>query len=243
MQGYEKLLSTYQDIDPDKKPENLIIKSKGGNGLAGILIGNFIYEEGLNVKVNRYCLSSCANYIFPAGNKKILSIDALVIFHGGFDQGNLLSKIVSAFKSIKEGAVDFKDDKAGKEAAIRFRESSITNAYVKHFPSYANCKYKSNSEITPEEAAKLCLSSMKNIEYDFYERIMINRRLPYEGQVGIYESKYKSYEFMGFYYDQEALQALGIHSLKVSRNWNPSSNRYFENAYLVDQIQTPKEHP
>ena len=46
-------------------------------------LGNWVHDHKLDVKVMEYCLSSCANYVFPAGAHKIVSNFAVIGFHGG----------------------------------------------------------------------------------------------------------------------------------------------------------------
>lgn len=59
------------------------IKSVGGEVNSGLDLADFINENHLNIEVNEYCLSSCANYIFTAANEKLISNSALIGFHGG----------------------------------------------------------------------------------------------------------------------------------------------------------------
>ena len=67
-------------------PETLVITSKGGETFAGIELGRWVFENNLDVTITAYCMSSCANYVFPAGNKKVLEPDAAVVWHGGATQ-------------------------------------------------------------------------------------------------------------------------------------------------------------
>jgi len=64
-------------------PVTLIITSKGGETMAGIELGRWVFRNGLDVVVTEYCLSSCANYVFPAGNMKTLEPSAALAWHGG----------------------------------------------------------------------------------------------------------------------------------------------------------------
>ena len=64
------------------KPERLVISSPGGDVQAGIELGEWIHQHKLNVEVADLCASSCANYVFPAANKKYLRKDSVLIWHG-----------------------------------------------------------------------------------------------------------------------------------------------------------------
>ena len=77
----EQLSRIYQQSTP--KPEWLSIKSRGGEIDDGIALGNWIADHKLHLQVLEYCLSSCANYVFPAANKKQISHFAIIGFHGG----------------------------------------------------------------------------------------------------------------------------------------------------------------
>jgi ATP-dependent protease ClpP protease subunit len=80
-EGFNKVVSLY--AEQNKKPALLKINSKGGEVLSGIAFGNWIREHRLSVEVTDYCFSSCANYIFPAGKRKILNPQAALYWHGG----------------------------------------------------------------------------------------------------------------------------------------------------------------
>jgi hypothetical protein len=61
----------------------LAIRSGGGETSAGLELGKWVRTRKLDVKVLEMCFSSCANYVFPAGRKKIVSNFAVVGYHGG----------------------------------------------------------------------------------------------------------------------------------------------------------------
>jgi hypothetical protein len=64
--------------------ERLVISSRGGGVEAGIALGRWVRERGLDVEVADVCLSSCANYVFTAGARKILRPGAVVGWHGSY---------------------------------------------------------------------------------------------------------------------------------------------------------------
>ena len=63
-------------------PSALRITSVGGDIEAGMRIGAYIHEKRIDVVVSGACLSSCANYIFPAGRKRIIEEGGYVGWHG-----------------------------------------------------------------------------------------------------------------------------------------------------------------
>lgn len=73
----------FERID-DRNISRLIIRSSGGEVEAGIELGNRVYRQKIDVEVSEYCLSSCANYVFTAGNRKIIPKGAVVAWHGNY---------------------------------------------------------------------------------------------------------------------------------------------------------------
>ena len=63
---------------------SLEISSGGGEVDAAIELGYWIHAHDIDVVVTDYCLSSCANYIFPAGKEKIIRQGAVVAWHGNY---------------------------------------------------------------------------------------------------------------------------------------------------------------
>lgn len=76
-----KLFELYDNL-PDK-PTELSIRSPGGEVNTGMELGAWIYERKMTVKVMEFCMSSCANYVFPAAAQKIVSNFAVIGYHGG----------------------------------------------------------------------------------------------------------------------------------------------------------------
>lgn len=64
------------------KPDKLIISSQDGDISLGMELGSWVKDNNLDIEVSNICASSCANYVFPAGNKKYLRKDSVLIWHG-----------------------------------------------------------------------------------------------------------------------------------------------------------------
>lgn len=73
-----------------ERPRTLTITSDGGDVEASMELGTWIFEKGLDVYIPEYCMSSCANYVFTAGKRKVLGDTALLIWHGGSTQEDLV---------------------------------------------------------------------------------------------------------------------------------------------------------
>jgi len=68
-----------------KAVQRLIITSSGGEVEAGIALGQWVFDHSINIEVPEYCMSSCANYVFPAGHHKIIGAGAIVAWHGNYN--------------------------------------------------------------------------------------------------------------------------------------------------------------
>ena len=66
----------------DKNINRLILNSGGGETLAALKIANKLMSQIDIVIVDGICGSSCANYLFTIGKKKIIKSNSLVGYHG-----------------------------------------------------------------------------------------------------------------------------------------------------------------
>lgn len=75
---------TYKEFSKfyeSNKIDTLVINTIGGSVIDGMEIGEIIRRDKLNVSVDGYCISSCANYFFLLAYGK--TIKGIVGFHGG----------------------------------------------------------------------------------------------------------------------------------------------------------------
>jgi hypothetical protein len=66
-------------------PRKLVVSSPGGISITGLKIGEDIKSYKLNIEVANACLSACANYFFPAANRKIFSDSDALAWHGSYN--------------------------------------------------------------------------------------------------------------------------------------------------------------
>ncbi len=71
----------------------IVINSVGGDTQYGRKLGSWVFEQNLIVEVEGGCFSSCANYVFPAGRKKIIRQGAFVGWHGSEAQQRIIEDI------------------------------------------------------------------------------------------------------------------------------------------------------
>ena len=69
----------------------IVINSGGGDTRLGRELGLWVHEHGLDVEVDAACFSSCANYVFPAGDNKTIREGAFVGWHGNERQFDFLT--------------------------------------------------------------------------------------------------------------------------------------------------------
>jgi len=62
--------------------EEVILDSSGGDVEAALLIGKHIAARNVAIRVRKWCLSSCANYLFTAGARRVIAPGGIVGFHG-----------------------------------------------------------------------------------------------------------------------------------------------------------------
>jgi hypothetical protein len=103
------------------RPAILSIRSKGGVTGAGIELGRWVHAQGLTVKVMEYCFSSCANYVFPAAPRKVVSNFAVIGYHGGLSS--------MSFQLDGEQEAMLKTLPAGQREALRAKlEQAVLEA-------------------------------------------------------------------------------------------------------------------
>lgn len=75
------------------------INSGGGDIETAIKIGRIIHDKGIDIEVRRLCLSSCANYLFPAAKNKIINYGSIVGFHGSPNSDD--SKLITTVDGVR----------------------------------------------------------------------------------------------------------------------------------------------
>jgi hypothetical protein len=93
----------------DGSPTTLMIRSGGGDVAAGMIFGEWVDARALEVVVVDYCVSSCANYVFMAGKKKLVLPGGVVAWHGDAHQhslGDALDKLGAAPRAKLHAELD-----------------------------------------------------------------------------------------------------------------------------------------
>lgn len=73
---------------PPDRPVYIVLHSGGGEVKSGIDMANAILDRQATTIVDGVCASSCANYVFVAGKKRIVNEASLLLYHGGITETN-----------------------------------------------------------------------------------------------------------------------------------------------------------
>lgn len=107
------------------KPARLVINSSGSPVENGLDIGNWLYDNGLDIMVVDKCMSSCANYIFPAAKNKEISDGAVVAWHGSLSDLLADSELEESLKFVDRqhpGLTLIQREKMKEQARISFAQ-------------------------------------------------------------------------------------------------------------------------
>lgn len=97
-----------------RKIQTLVVDSAGGEIVTSMDFGDWVANRKVDVVVERLCLSSCANYIFPAARTKVIQPGAVVAWHGSARQRDLTVEL--------NQIIDERVDKLGLSAAEKERK-------------------------------------------------------------------------------------------------------------------------
>ncbi|MGL6115563.1 MAG: hypothetical protein ACRC1R_11150 [Cetobacterium sp.] len=68
------------------KVKGLVLNSRGGEINLGIDLGEWVYDNKIDIYVKNYAFSSMANYVVPAGKNIFLYKNSMIGWHGGATQ-------------------------------------------------------------------------------------------------------------------------------------------------------------
>jgi len=125
-----ELASALEETLLDLTVTELWIRSGGGDVEAGHRMGRRIRERNLKVVVDQYCISSCANYIFTAGAKRVLPDGAYVVWHGNAQQKDgrefeRCGRTVSSFDGLVMLPEEIAEAKKDAEGIARRRAQDL----------------------------------------------------------------------------------------------------------------------
>ena len=232
--AFQTLLSLYNNAAI--KPTTLHINSLGGDGLAGILLGKFIFKHGLKLSISEHCMSSCANFVFTSSSQVTLHPNALIVFHGSFYQENLALKF-SKWYELELQQKPHEDLQSGKESTIKVVKDNEKLLSNKYYPlSQKFCSVAGNQQESRHQAddmAEACVGYLRQQESDHFTRVAVDSKISFWGQIGGYKAIYESYQYIGFYYSLDDLKNFGIKNIKIEggKEWSPYASPYYPKVY------------
>jgi len=218
----------------------VVTGSGGGDNFSALALGILIHRHGWDVEIVDYCLSACATFIFPAGKTKYLHRQSMLMFHGGPHQENLLEQAKENDRrtSMNRARTEFVTLPQANEGAARTefvtlarsnKENSVSVAPIT--PAYLEVHEFLSIPVgsTSEE-----IIAWRKAADQFYEQLGITTSLPTYGQLGGYESTYKSGKYQGFLYRLDSLRRFGIDNVELKDGeWHPERHFLYPQVYEV----------
>lgn len=211
----EGVFALYEQASP--KPTALLIESYGGGAAAAMRLGMWMLDNELDVKVDRYCYSSCANYVFLAGRNKYLSPHASLMWHGGTTQPinrsdleHLLDDMLGALEPEARDAV----------LANRSRERLL-------------------------ELLEMSRLELIARETEFFRRIGVDQRITVLGHLFEHELLANDHDYAGWDLSLRDLAKLGVHGVEVvgDEPWQPQPIRDNLFVYRIQLDRLPAFSP
>ena len=193
------------------KPLNLVISSMGGEIQAGIEFGKFVHAQKLNVIVKEYCHSSCANYVFAAGNKRYVDSVTDLWFHtGDRDIYHYLNDYLRNGKKVFQQDCG-EESKNTKGVSILVKDDSCASSELIDRAQY--------------------LFTAVDTEIQFYRRINVDPLLPYYGKILLDELCVGN--DCVYYYSEKAFKNMGI-SLELTNKRESNLGSSVKDLYAID---------
>ena len=205
----------YQEASP--KPTTLLIESYGGAAGAAMRLAMWMLDNELDVRVDTFCYSSCANYVFLAGRNKLLASRASLMWHGGVTQPidragleHLLDDMLGVLEPDAREAV----------LAERSRERLLEQLEMSRLELIAR-------------------------EKQFFERIRVDQRITVLGQLFERELLANDHDYAGWDLSLSDLGRLGVHGIRVIDNapWQPLPARENLFVYRIQLDRLPGFSP
>ena len=199
----------------------------GGDGATALALGILIHKHNWDVEVVDFCASACANFIFPAGKTKYVHQNALLLFHGGPYQENMMELV----KGIDQGSTMNAAPVGSVTLGQVDKEGTVT---VSSDRSNADQEVRDFFSVADGLTGVEMLNLHRRASDQFYQELGVNPLLPTYGQIGDYEATYKSYKYHGFIYRLDSLRRLGIGNIELKDGeWHPERNPAYREVYEV----------
>ncbi len=188
------------------KPSTFVANSVGGDVYEGIKLGLFIYKNKLDVAVYDRCISSCANYILPAGKNKYITGQTVLGWHGSPNSDEDKYYHITDDQNIVDGEM-VETSKTYTTKSLPKNERNLVNLVIN--------------------------KKLKQLDTDFYKTIGVSKLLPLCGQKqnaqgirldelnspnGIPIGYTDSYKYQYYFYSIADLEKFGLTNLQLDGN-------------------------
>jgi ATP-dependent protease ClpP protease subunit len=209
------VLELYQSADP--KPQALLIESQGGSADAGMELGAWLFENGLQVQIDTYCFSSCANYVFPAGRTKLLAPHASLMWHGGVTQPITPEELAAALDETLAG----------------FPEEERRQLLEAH----------SRDELMQQ--LQQSLTAIVARETHFFRKLGVDQRITTLGHLYERELLKGGGYYMGWDFSLDDMARLGVHDISIEGGaaWEPVFPVRGQRIYRIRLDELPDFRP
>lgn len=146
----------FQELLREAAITRVVITSQGGLVGPALDMAQALFERGLDVEVPQACLSSCANYVFPAGRHKRLGHARAVGWHGNMT--HVLHLHQSGRESWSEAEIQEARLLARREQAF-FRRIGV-NGFVCWFGKIAPHDVQEFYALTPRDMARFGIAGV-----------------------------------------------------------------------------------
>jgi hypothetical protein len=205
----------YRSAEP--KPLALLIESQGGSADAGMELGTWLFENGLQVEIDTYCFSSCANYVFPAGRTRVLAPHASLMWHGGVMQPITPDELAGVLDETLNGL--------SEEERRKLLEAHARDELLQQLQQ--------------------SLTALRARESAFFRRLGVDQRITTLGHLYQRELLQGQGYYMGWDFSLEDMARLGIHDTSVAGNaaWEPVFPVTGQQIYRIQLDALPDFQP
>lgn len=136
-------------------PTCLLIRSAGGGAAQGMKLGRIVHTRGMNVTILDYCMSGCANYVFPAGKRKEIPPNSILTVHTS-------ATTAAEFLSLLKGAGRWPKDAPLSILSDISKERDIEKAYAGEI----GLPYEYYSRMPSEYSMQAKISGRPSLDFD-----------------------------------------------------------------------------
>jgi hypothetical protein len=141
----------------DARITQVRVSTFGGDVESALVIAEFLFDHKIDLEVEGVCVSSCANYWFPAANRKIVPVGSYVGFHGD------VTTSLPYWHNPSAETIVSAERTSAKEQAF-YRKISLNPKLFQFSIDFIETNDVSIWAISPKEAA---CAGLKNLEMWF----------------------------------------------------------------------------